>query len=108
MIHREQREETIVVKEHEEVVGVTCDLCRKRFAEARPESGSDILWSAHGSDERLVTAMKYHKTEYYGAECDGEDIDVHICPRCFSERLIPWMKSSQGVNVDSTIRRYGW
>ena len=67
-----ERIETFVVK-------VTCDICHE---EIRRE---------HGSAEEVTVE---HKTGFsYPEGGSGETVLVDICPKCFDERLVPWLKS---------------
>jgi hypothetical protein len=61
----------------------------------------EISWpAAEVPYERDVTILK-HEHEFkdedsWEIECG---VECHICPKCFDERLIPWLKS-QGANLN--------
>jgi hypothetical protein len=70
---------------------VTCDLCKQVFTTAQP-NGHVVEWSSgYGTQEE--TGIVFAE----GASWPGE-IDItykywHICPKCFREKLIPWLDS---------------
>ena len=81
----------------EEVEAVLCDLC-----EARAERG---YWRPDDRDNEVEVEVRLRR----GFSCpdggDGTEIVVDLCPRCFKERLVPWLKS-QGVKI--VERKWYW
>lgn len=68
----------------EVIVATICDLCGKEY------SGDN--WDK-GSYERHRVDVSYEFGEVY-PECGSTETIVYdICPKCFEEKLIPWLKS---------------
>ena len=77
-----------MVESRQVVTEFYCDLCGKR-PPIRGRSG----WETK-PDEIVETRIYYETGKAYGM--DGADMSVivfDICPGCFLEKLIPWMKS---------------
>jgi hypothetical protein len=83
----------IPAKTEERVVAVTCDICGKK---GHPEwPGGD--WGENQYD-RNETIVRWRQGEHYPEGSSGNEYDVHICPTCFENKLMPWLKE-QGVNL---------
>ena len=73
-----ERIETFVVK-------VTCDICHEEIRREHDSVGD-------GCSAEEVTVE--HKTGHsYPEGGSGETVLVDICPKCFDERLVPWLQS---------------
>lgn len=89
MIHKETREEHVVVKKHKVVVAITCDLCKRRFDGADSKE-DEVSWPKE--DGERETIVKYTQADYYHGSADVEETAFHICSDCFVKRLVPWLK----------------
>jgi len=94
-------EERIIPAHKEEVcIKRKCDLC-----------GIESKWSEWGAGcyevaESNVTVEVTCKTgESYPEGGSGTEFEVDICPKCFKEKLVPWLRS-QGAKVDG--EEWGW
>jgi len=81
------------------VDSVTCDLCKAVFEKANGrESTIDWEGDAYHSTE---TTVSYKELSHYPGDCWVDRlIAVHLCPVCFLERLVPWLRE-QGADVRS-------
>ena len=85
MKYYEKRTETVT---NEYLSKVVCDLCHDTIP---PRWMGDV-------DEVTVE----RKTGYNGPDGgSGDLVGVDLCPKCFSDRLIPWLES-QGANIQRT------
>ena len=64
-----------------------CDLCKMEI----PNEGRFVV------DEVTV---QYKTGNSYPEGGSGETLSVDLCPRCFEERLIPWLES-QGAKPET-------
>jgi hypothetical protein len=87
MQHYENKTETVT---HMVFVKMTCDICGR-------ESKSSHGWS----DEKFTvdeTEIRHRTGRNFPEGGSGEEIQVEICPDCFTGKLIPWLES-QGVKI---------
>jgi len=77
------------------VMKVTCDICGRE--------GQMSDWPVEGGTGYETNETKvYFKTgTAYPEGGSGVEYDVDVCPKCFTERLIPWLRS-QGAAVRKT------
>ncbi len=86
----------------EVVESITCDLCGKVFPHADTDSDG-INWE---QPYDVAKTGVYIGTGYnYPESTDIDYRDYHICPRCFENKLEPWLKE-QGAKF--TEREIGW
>jgi len=74
------------------VVRVTCDICGY--------DGKDGDWKENTYDVRETQVSLRTGTSYPDGG-SGVEYEVDLCPKCFAERLIPWLES-QGAAVRKT------
>lgn len=74
---------------------VTCDLCKKT---------SDLKWDAD-TYEVLETEVRYKTGYSYPEDGSGEETTIDVCPKCFADKLIPWVKSHGG---EPTTKDWDW
>jgi hypothetical protein len=74
---------------------LTCDLCAKT---------SNSKWGAetYGVLETEVRCKTGHN---YPGDGSGEETTIDICPKCFADKLIPWVKSQGG---EPTTKDWDW
>lgn len=68
----------------EVVVATVCDLCKRKY---RYEGWNQGLY------EREETEISYESGEVYPEGGSTEVISYDICPKCFKEKLMPWLES---------------
>ena len=64
----------------EKLTHVTCDICKE---EIKKESYS-----------ATETEVKMRKGDMYPEGGWGEEIEYDICPKCFTDKLIPWLEEN--------------
>ena len=74
-----------------------CDLCEESTTEKR-DWGKD-----HYDVEE--TEVRYKTGANYPEGGSGEETTIDICPKCFTEKLIPWVKSQGG---EPTVKEWDW
>ena len=79
-----------VTKTVNRLVKIVCELC------GREAKNGDWSPDKYGVEE---VTIKYRDGSIYPEGGSGTDYEVDICPVCFDDRLIPWLKS-QGANVE--------
>jgi hypothetical protein len=89
-------EKRIVPARHEDVLVETkCDICGNTFK---------YSWGA-GSYEVLDTEVRLKTGNSYPEGGSGEETTIDICPDCFKNKLIPWVKSQGG---EPTTKEWDW
>ena len=71
-----------------------CDLCGRE--------SKDYDWSTGKfsvNETKLSVTAKLTEGHAYPESGLGMDISIDLCPWCFKEKLIPWLKS-QGARVE--------
>lgn len=99
---RVYRKEAATV-ERDIFVEMTCDICGK-------ESSSNGSWSRelYAIDHTQVEVkviVKQEEGHNYPGGGSGTEIKVDLCPECFRNKLIPWLRS-QGVHIEE--REWDW
>lgn len=88
-----RRYETRIEKvERTFLVSVTCDLCGR---DALRKNGA---WGTHAYDATEVE-VSLREGESYPEGGGGTIYEIDLCPECFKERLIPWLRS-EGATVE--------
>jgi len=91
---------TVEVVDH-----VICDLCRERFPGLKENGGVVSQWPADSDEDDIYSFWKTGITMETGNDWpEGKSTELkafHICPKCFEEKLIPWM-ASQGAEPTIT------
>lgn len=77
-----------VIKKHEEIDHITCDICGKKGD--RSGNWSDREYHLAETEISMDKGKGYPEGGY------GTRTVVHLCPECFADKLIPWLKT-QGV-----------
>ena len=79
--HYKIRMKEMQVKDY---VKMTCDLCKRETK--KHDWGEGIF------DVDEIEIKRYKGTSYPDGGC-GTEIKVDICPDCFENKLVPWLKS---------------
>ena len=91
------KEVVIPTRTEKQIEKVICDLCKE--AEGDHESLYQNSWPSTKGNNLNETCVRWYYGRTYGSDGgNGEEIDVHICSKCFEEKLIPWLKS-EGADV---------
>lgn len=94
---REMGKKTQPAKEYDVLVKVICDLCG---AESPDPDGGDmdaVSWD-RGIYDVSETALYLKSGSRYPEGTSLTFLECDICPDCFTNKLIPWLKS-QGVEL---------
>ena len=95
---QQQRTSTITV-----LVKMTCDLCG-REARAGQWHGSDhSCWDVNETEVEVTVRSK--EGQSYPEGGSGTEFVVDVCPWCFRDRLLPWLRS-QGAHIEE--REWDW
>lgn len=87
---------TVPAREEQELACITCDLCGR-------ETRDDWEDYRDGTTEVEVRLNQHKMESGYGAF--GTDLSFDLCPDCFRNRLIPWLKD-QGAEVQE--KKWGY
>lgn len=89
-----------VTSEVTRLAKMSCDLCG---AVAKgPERGWDADYYA---DDETEVEIRHKKGSAYPEGSSGTRYTFDVCPKCFHEKLIPWMES-QGAKAKATDYSY--
>jgi len=91
----EEAKKTIVIKAQTRLIKVSCDLCG-----AVAHSIDDWSTRGYGIDEITISQKD---GDSYPEGGSGTEYNVDMCPKCFKEKLIPWLES-QGCKA----KRKSW
>lgn len=85
-----------ITREENRLVEQTCDLCgsKAEIPNYRWESGP--LY--HYGNTVSETEIRYKWGQHGPEDGNGKEIVVDLCPKCFVEKLVPWLES-QGAKV---------
>lgn len=74
--------------ENDHVISVTCDICHKKYNGDHWNSGYYTV------DETEISITIRHKVgDSYPEGGSGTELEIDICPTCFKDKLVPWIKS---------------
>lgn len=79
----------------QELVERCCDLCGKK---ANSDDWGDNSYNFDETDVQV--SIKYRKGEAYPSGGSEVACSIDMCPTCFTQKLVPWLKS-QGVTVQA-------
>ena len=88
----EKKTETV---EREVLVGRKCDLCGK---EAKCSSWDAGRWEVSETEIKTIVRQKEGKSYPDGGW--GTEYEIDLCPDCFKNRLITWLKSEGATIVE--------
>ena len=99
LISKKVVEPAVPEKIVEKNTGTICDICGVVTTHST-WSGDETDWSGSAWDHERVSVRTVIGTAY--PECGWEEITwFDICPKCFAEKLIPWLQS-QGAEPYTT------
>jgi len=97
MRHYEKRQRT---SEYDHLVKLTCDLCR---TEAKGGDWESSTYEVNEVEVQMTVRQK--EGSNYPEGGSGEDYLIDLCPTCFKERLVPWLRSE---GADIVQREWDW
>jgi hypothetical protein len=96
-VYEDAIEPAVPAKVVKKFVRRTCDLCgvaSKRGKEWEP--------SSYTVAETEVSVTVTHRSgKSYPEGGSGTEVEVDLCPKCFKDRLIPWLES-QGATIEAS------
>jgi hypothetical protein len=87
----EKKTETITTNN---LVETTCDLCN---AIAKQGCWESSIWDVNESEVSI--SITHKDGTQYPEGGSGTSMEVDICPKCFKEVLVPFLKS-KGANIE--------
>lgn len=97
------KEVEVPARKEKRVIGVVCDVCKKHYEHALP-SGNGINWGDINNYFVVAKTSVSYTTGYsYPEGGSGEIQSVDICPKCFSERVVPFFAS-----IGAPMREEDW
>lgn len=79
-----------------------CDLCKKVATDHLNRAASD--WRTLDQSINETTVVMKTGQEWPGGG-SGEETEIDICPDCFRDKLIPWVKEQGG---EPTVTEWDW
>lgn len=68
------------------LTSITCDICGDTSSDKWKENSFDVT----------EVEVNMRTGEMYGNDGSGENVSIDICPKCFTGKLMPWVKSFGG------------
>lgn len=94
------KDEIIPSKTEKVLIKRKCDLCGLEASTAEWDCGG---WDI--SETHIEVSISLKEGETY-PECGQETkYEVDLCPDCFKNKLIPWLKS-QGATIEEEFREW--
>lgn len=85
-----------VHRQFERVIEVTCDLCGR--------TANNLDWgggSFEVNETEVSVTVRQKEGSSYPEGGMGTEHNIDLCPQCFKDRLIPWLRS-QGAQISQT------
>lgn len=80
---------------HEELTGITCDLCGRAAKSAdRWDGGAYVV-----NDTEVTVTVRQREGHEYPGSGSGTEYSIDLCPQCFKDRLVPWLRE-QGARIE--------
>jgi len=76
-----------VIKNYKKFEYVICELCNKQFDD---EEFNEEIYDFNESEVKCRIGQSYPSDSF------GDIYEIDICPKCFVEKLIPWVESQGG------------
>ena len=83
---------------HKRLDVLSCDLCGAVAIDAEWERG---VWSVGGTT--VMVEVSQEEGQSYPDGGSGTKYEIDLCPVCFKDRLVPWLRSEGAV-----IEEVGW
>lgn len=81
MWHHTEKQTTQRVLTH-----ITCDICGKASGE-----GGDWPRDKYGREHEIE--IEHKAMSHYGGSGSGERLSIDMCPDCFTDKLLPFLRS---------------
>ena len=94
-----------VTKEEKRLLCRKCDLCGYESKHNRYPEMWDGTEDNNTRETEIIVQIRMKEGDTYPEGSWGTDFEVDLCPRCFRDKLIPWLRS-QGARVEE--KEYYW
>lgn len=78
------------------VAHVKCDICGARGQ----DNWDDAHWGYYDHSTFHETEVRWRFGYAYPEGGGGQEYIIHICPKCFDKKLIPWL-TEQGATLST-------
>ncbi len=85
----------------DEKVGLQCDLCGRKSPDNY--DWTKDLYEVNETKLKVHVTVTQKKGEEYPEGGSGTEYEIDLCPECFKNRLVPWLKS-EGAKIEEK----GW
>lgn len=91
--------ETVTIPERVEdrLVKKRCDLCRRETDRIGLNESSWTNSGFHINATTILVKITQNKGTDYPEGGSGTKYDIDLCPDCFKDKLIPWLRSQGAV-----------
>lgn len=89
-------EKVSVTREEIKIVEQTCDLCGRKAK--RPGYHQWLGAYYDISETEICVKIRHKEGEAYPDGGSGKEITIDMCPYCFKDKLVPWLRS-QGAEI---------
>lgn len=86
-----------VTREREVILERTCDLCGIKAQERGGDEWYGKFFDINETEIEVI--IRQRDGVLYPEGGSGTRMSVDMCPRCFKNKLIPWLES-QGASID--------
>jgi hypothetical protein len=90
---REYEKVIVPARTEEVLVRRKCDLCGVEAEKADWDAGVYVV-----DETEIKIIIKHKEGSCYPEGSWGSEYEIDLCPECFRERLIPWLKG-EGANI---------
>ena len=74
-----------------------CDLCG--VESSREKWKTESIYDV--AETKMIVMIKQTDGQSYPEGGFGKEYEIDLCPKCFKDRLVPWL-ISQGANIKQT------
>jgi hypothetical protein len=93
---KEYQEVDIPAKKEKRCVGRSCDLCGKKGGSDKWDS---VGWTYDINETEIEITCRQKEGSSYPEGGSGTEYQIDLCPDCFKDKLIPWLRS-QGAKIE--------
>lgn len=90
-------------------IATECDLCKKSYKDitsAHPDINYDgVIDSYYDVIADEIEITRSVRASYYDSGGDSLNLNIDMCPKCWTEKFIPWYES-QGGRVLKTVSEW--
>lgn len=99
---RTYKVENVPATTHKVIDKTICDLCKRETAGDNWEKSD---WQVTNTTNVSTRVSAKCNRSYWGDGGEGAEIIIDLCPWCFRDKLMPWLRE-QGANIE--VKEYDW